>query len=713
MTRAILPLTLLALTPAMAQDTWTVDRVELTPLAKDFAPVLMDSTVVMCSLRDRGELMDYRDSRTGDPLSDLYAFDWNGRNASRPRVFDPALNTRVNDGPASFTKDGNTICITRNQGDPNKPAKAGRPGLFFATRTNGTWSEPVAFAHNSKEHSVVHGTLSADGDRLVFASDMPGGSGGTDLYFCDRVNGEWSAPQPLKALNSPGNELFPTIAPNGMLYFSSERTGGQGKLDVLSSPAKGRRWDSPTLLPAPLNSPGNDYSIAFFPSMRSGFVSSDREGDDRIFSFERSVKPFADCKAEQQDDLCFRFTPPAGALLPGIPVHFRWTMGDGTVYNEEVVQHCYAAPGRYAVSLDLVDNTTGEVFLQGSPSTVTASVSERPRIMGLGQPYLDKTLTFEAQCATTARFVPESYTWDLGDGTSHKGASVRHAWRTPGVTDIRLDVQGHDPITGQLVSYCTSRTVLVLRKNEEAPAPVGPAFVFRELPPDQFGLTFLEGEDADFHIELFASKERVGLDAPIFTEVRKFYRVNERYDTDRGLFSYTVGQSGTLAEAYLVYLKVRELQFMTAEVLRLQTEKVTDLSSLDLYSAEDLANAVIRSSTVQFAPGSWKVEKRYAGQLEKVVRLLQKNPTMGISVEAHTDDVGADAMNLELSQKRAQSLVEFFTKAGVTVDRMVPIGQGENRPIAANDQESGRAQNRRVEFRLMDLGDRQASQHKE
>lgn len=712
MTRSAFLLPLFVAGTVLAQETWTVTPVDLAPVAKDFAPTLLDSTVVMCSLRDRGELMDYRNSHTGDPLSDLYAFDWNGRAATRPRAFEGPFNTRVNDGPLSFNMAGDRSCLTRNQGEPDKPARAGRPGLFFSTRTNGTWSDPEPFIYNDKAYATLHGALSPDGDRLVFASDMPGGQGGTDLYACDLIDGTWSKPYALDAVNGPGNELFPCIAPNGMLYFSSDRTGGQGKQDILVSPVKGRRWDAPSALPAPLNSPGNDYGITFFHSLRSGFISSDRSGEDRILHFERMLPAFADCGEEVQDDLCFRFTPPSGAMLPGIPVHYRWTMGDGAVYNDEVVQHCYATPGHYPVSLDLVDDNTGEVFLQGSPSTVVASLSDRPRILGLEQPYMDRTIQLTAECPGSPRFVPESFTWDLGDGQQARGTSIRHAWRAPGVTDIRLDVQGTDPVTGRLVAQCITRTTLVLRKSEEATAQVRPAFTFRELPSDQFGLAFMEGEDADFHIELFASKERVGLDDPRFIEVRKFYRVQERFDTERGLFSYTVGQSGTLAEAYEVYLKVRELKFMNAEVLRLEAEKVTDLSSLDLYSAEDLANAVIRSSTVQFASGSAKVEKRYNGQLEKVVRLLRKNPTMGISVEAHTDDTGADEMNFDLSQKRAQSLVEFFSKAGITADRMVPVGQGENHPIAGNDTEQGRAQNRRVEFRLMDLGDRQASQHR-
>ena len=84
--------------------------------------------------------------------------------------------------------------------------------------------------------------------------------------------------------------------------------------------------------------------------------------------------------------------------------------------------------------------------------------------------------------------------------------------------------------------------------------------------------------------------------------------------------------------------------------------------------------------------------------LNEVAQAMQDNPTIKVEVQGHTDSVGNDRFNLKLSQKRAESVTAYLAKRGVSADRMVPKGYGENVPIADNRTKDGRAQNRRVEF---------------
>lgn len=709
---------LLALLPGMllAQGTYVVTPVQLTPAGKDFAPVLVDSTVVMCSLRERGELLDYRDAVTGNPLGDLYSFRWSNGKATDLGLFPGQLNTKVNDGPASFTADGATICFTRDQGDPNRPTKAGLPGLFFSSRTADGWGPVTPFPYNSNKHVMVHGALSPNGLRLVFASDMPGGAGGTDLYLCEKDGDGWSEPTPLTALNSAANEAFPSFGSDGAMYFSSAREGGHGKMDIYRAPKRGLKWAAPEALPAPLNSAGNDVGHTTFPNGRSGFISSDRSGQETILAFEHILEPFTNCTEEPPDNLCYRFQTPAGASLPGLPILSRWDLGDGTVVEGHVVEHCYATPGDYTVVLDLIEEPNGTIFLKGEPRTVRAARREQLRIGIPATVNHGRAVELEAQRTDLKGFTPERCTWDLGDGTSRIGNRLQHEWSAPGTYTVRLDVQGMDALSGRMRSYCVTRKLEVYKRGETPPASTitpGNSFVYQELPADHFGLSFLVGDDTDFMVELFASKERVGLNDARFVEVRKFYPVYERYDPKRGMFSYTVGQGGDLASAYEVYKKMKELRFMEAEVIVLRNEKVADLSSLEMFSVEELVNTVIRSSTVRFDNGSWAIHRSFLPQLDKVRKLLEKYPELDIAIEAHTDDVGADDFNLELSQKRAQSIVDHLVQGGITAERLKPIGQGENHPIADNSKSAGRALNRRVEFRLSAREEQQASQHRD
>ena len=84
--------------------------------------------------------------------------------------------------------------------------------------------------------------------------------------------------------------------------------------------------------------------------------------------------------------------------------------------------------------------------------------------------------------------------------------------------------------------------------------------------------------------------------------------------------------------------------------------------------------------------------------LSEVAQALKDNPSIRVRVEGHTDSRGNDAFNLKLSQRRAESVRTFLISAGVAADRMEPRGYGETVPIADNRTDTGRAQNRRVEF---------------
>ena len=93
------------------------------------------------------------------------------------------------------------------------------------------------------------------------------------------------------------------------------------------------------------------------------------------------------------------------------------------------------------------------------------------------------------------------------------------------------------------------------------------------------------------------------------------------------------------------------------------------------------------------------------GQAEQVLagvaERLRANPNVGVRIEGHTDSVGSDSYNKQLSQERAASVARFLASQGVQPNRMRAIGYGEEKPIATNNTRAGRAQNRRVEINLV------------
>ena len=85
-------------------------------------------------------------------------------------------------------------------------------------------------------------------------------------------------------------------------------------------------------------------------------------------------------------------------------------------------------------------------------------------------------------------------------------------------------------------------------------------------------------------------------------------------------------------------------------------------------------------------------------QLQHVVTLLKENPDLKLEVQGHTDDQGSDGDNMELSQRRAETVVAYLGLFGIDTGRLVPEGLGESTPVMSNDTEEGRAKNRRVEL---------------
>ncbi|HSP58368.1 MAG TPA: OmpA family protein [Halomonas sp.] len=107
---------------------------------------------------------------------------------------------------------------------------------------------------------------------------------------------------------------------------------------------------------------------------------------------------------------------------------------------------------------------------------------------------------------------------------------------------------------------------------------------------------------------------------------------------------------------------------------------------------------VVLSSDVTFAFDSDELRSGAESELNQVARTLRDNPEARVVVEGHTDSVGTAEYNRDLSQRRAESVSMYLQSQGIAGNRLRTVGYGEDRPVASNDTDSGRAQNRRVEI---------------
>ena len=194
-------------------------------------------------------------------------------------------------GVCCFTADGKTMYFTYSC--PINGQDQGTQ-IYTSSRTAGEWSEPQAVKiFSDSSISVGHPTLNPTGDTLYFVSDNPEGFGGKDLWRVELDDNVWVNPRNLgPTINTSGDELYPTMHPNGTLYFSSNGHAGYGGLDLFKIGADSILYN----LGLPFNSQGDDFGITFAGDSQNGFFSSNRgqkKGYDQIYSFTLPEMVFA------------------------------------------------------------------------------------------------------------------------------------------------------------------------------------------------------------------------------------------------------------------------------------------------------------------------------------------------------------------------------------------------------------------------------------
>ena len=260
--------------------------------ADDYAPTLASK---------KGDVMIFTSSREGavgkpDGIvnqlpEDLFFAKLDKKNAwSKGAPLSPDINTKSSEGATAISKKFNVLYFTRCSYDKKK--KLGCQ-ILQSKKQGNSWAagEVITLADDSVV--VGHPAISSDGNTMVFASNMPGGQGGMDLWMAtfDRRKKAFGTPVNLgPEINSASNEMYPYLRADDKLYYSSDRVEGMGGMDIykadLLSPNK---WGKPENMRSPINSEGDDFGIVFDGVNEKGLLTSNRKGGrggDDIYTFE-------------------------------------------------------------------------------------------------------------------------------------------------------------------------------------------------------------------------------------------------------------------------------------------------------------------------------------------------------------------------------------------------------------------------------------------
>ncbi len=268
--------------------------------ASDYSASYIHTDIVYISDRKFGSPLKHKCSETGRSFSNLYTETEN----NKVKSLVDKINSKYHEGQISASEDGNIVFFTRNAYvDKEKRWSSDyimHLQLFYIKFENGNWTDEIEVPVNNTEYSVGHPALSHDEKYLYFASNMPGGHGGSDLYRISFAKGVWGELENLgPEINTEYNELFPFICDEGELYYASNDTiNGLGGLDIYKAESTTDGYKRGEIMPAPLNTEYDDFALVKFRESGDGygFLSSNRPGGsgiDDVYHWEYTIKPFA------------------------------------------------------------------------------------------------------------------------------------------------------------------------------------------------------------------------------------------------------------------------------------------------------------------------------------------------------------------------------------------------------------------------------------
>ena len=276
-------------------EDYTVKKSMVSTEYADFGALKVDSMLYFVSDRSKNGILDKTYNWTHRPFLDIYSVPISEDLApiGEPEPLEKVVNSKLHEGNFCFSADKKTLYFSRSNSQKGKQKfdtlQTNQVYLYTTHFNDSIWSPPEMLPFNSPGYSMEHPTLSTDGSKLYFASDIPGGEGDFDLYYVAvEDEGTYGTPVNLgQTVNTPHREQFPFVSADDNLFFSSNGHLGLGMMDLFVSENVQNGFTKPINLGAPINSQFDDFSITYYEE-RKGFFSSNRNrGNDDIYTFDQ------------------------------------------------------------------------------------------------------------------------------------------------------------------------------------------------------------------------------------------------------------------------------------------------------------------------------------------------------------------------------------------------------------------------------------------
>ena len=319
----------------------------LATFGQSFGIQYYDKGVVYSSASEEPTSKKTKTDKQGMAFLNLYYSDIeDGAVSGKPRLFSNNLKFDFHVGAISFTSDMKTMYFTKTV---RVKGGASILKIYKVTHNGKDWANEEAIGINSNEFDNAHPAVSPDDKSLYFVSNRPGGYGGKDLYVVERrANGTYGTPRNLgPKVNTFGDEMYPYISKDNVLFFSSDGHIGFGGLDLFRADYRNGEWTDVKNMMLPFNSEKDDFGYVIDPNNpRMGFISSNRMGDGSMDRIMYVLHREEEKKEEEPviDDI----------IISSFPTSFSTTLT--STFNNEEVQ---------GATVTIKDSFTGRVITEG------------------------------------------------------------------------------------------------------------------------------------------------------------------------------------------------------------------------------------------------------------------------------------------------------------------------------------------------------------
>jgi outer membrane protein OmpA-like peptidoglycan-associated protein len=510
------------------------------------------------------------------------------------------------------------------------------------------WVDNVESVNSSFDE--VSPCISTDGGTIYFTSNRDNGRSAKetglwddDIYTTENEDGKWSKPKNIGApINTDKDETAT------MLYFDGSRMllfkDVDGSFDILESKLKGSRWSEPESVSPNINTRHHQTHASYELGARKMFFIVNKENDGEAKNSDMYFSGVIDKVSKKW-----------GTPQPvGITINTKFN--EGSVYmhpNGEVMYFSsegHNSMGGYDIYMS--------VKKQGQWS--------EPINMGypINTPYDDMFFAATAN----GKFAYIASNRDGGKG----GYDIYKV--TFWGPDKEPAIDAEDYLLASIAN------------------PIQDVKPERQVAVDKVNLTVFKGKTVD---ALTGKPVQADIEIIDNSKAELIETVTTNSESGKFLLALNSGFNygiSVKAEGYLFHSENFDIPAQSEYNL---VNKVIELKNIKKGSTIALRN-------IFFDTGKATLRAESNTELERLVKLMKDAPKLKVEISGHTDNTGSNAINEQLSQDRAQAVVDYLVKKGIASDRLTAMGYGSSVPVASNNSAEGRQQNRRTEFKILE-----------